>query len=291
MAASSDPSTRARSAAPRSSGPRATAASRASQLQAGQGGAAQGRHLRLPRPAQQEARLPPAVDHPHQRRRAPEGMTYGTFMHGLKLAGVELDRKVLADIAVRDPRRSDVLPRPPGRRPLPRSANGRTNHFPGRPRGALFRSMITSPDNYTAQAHPQAPAQEGAGASGLFVAEGEDLIEAAEAAGWEPEVLLLLRRGRGARAARPGQLAGVGQPRDRRLPPALVGARGDLSVYLHGVGDPGQRGHGHPLGPRAGRRPGGARPRLRRPVRAEGRAGEHGLAVRAAARAGGARGS
>jgi large subunit ribosomal protein L20 len=32
-----------------------------------------------------------------------EGLTYGTFMHGLKLAGVELDRKVLADIAVRDP--------------------------------------------------------------------------------------------------------------------------------------------------------------------------------------------
>ncbi len=32
-----------------------------------------------------------------------EGMTYGTFMHGLKAAGVELDRKVLADIAVRDP--------------------------------------------------------------------------------------------------------------------------------------------------------------------------------------------
>jgi len=32
-----------------------------------------------------------------------EGLTYGAFMHGLKLAGVELDRKVLADIAVRDP--------------------------------------------------------------------------------------------------------------------------------------------------------------------------------------------
>ena len=32
-----------------------------------------------------------------------EGLTYGRFMHGLKLAGVELDRKVLADIAVRDP--------------------------------------------------------------------------------------------------------------------------------------------------------------------------------------------
>jgi large subunit ribosomal protein L20 len=30
-------------------------------------------------------------------------MTYGTFIHGLKLAEIELDRKVLADIAVRDP--------------------------------------------------------------------------------------------------------------------------------------------------------------------------------------------
>ena len=32
-----------------------------------------------------------------------EGMTYATFMHGLRAAGIELDRKVLADIAVRDP--------------------------------------------------------------------------------------------------------------------------------------------------------------------------------------------
>ena len=30
-------------------------------------------------------------------------MSYGAFIHGLKLAGIELDRKVLADIAVRDP--------------------------------------------------------------------------------------------------------------------------------------------------------------------------------------------
>ena len=30
------------------------------------------------------------------------GLSYGTFMHGLKLAGIEIDRKVLADIAVRD---------------------------------------------------------------------------------------------------------------------------------------------------------------------------------------------
>ena len=32
-----------------------------------------------------------------------EGMTYGEFMHGMRLAEIELDRKVLADIAVRDP--------------------------------------------------------------------------------------------------------------------------------------------------------------------------------------------
>ena len=31
-----------------------------------------------------------------------EGMSYSQFMHGCKLAGIELDRKVLADIAVRD---------------------------------------------------------------------------------------------------------------------------------------------------------------------------------------------
>ena len=31
------------------------------------------------------------------------GMSYSTFIHGLKAAGCELDRKVLADLAVRDP--------------------------------------------------------------------------------------------------------------------------------------------------------------------------------------------
>ena len=30
------------------------------------------------------------------------GLTYARFMHGLKLAGIDLDRKVLADIAVHD---------------------------------------------------------------------------------------------------------------------------------------------------------------------------------------------
>ncbi|MCE2986595.1 MAG: 50S ribosomal protein L20, partial [Phenylobacterium sp.] len=32
-----------------------------------------------------------------------EGMTYARFIHGLELAGVQMDRKVLADIAGNDP--------------------------------------------------------------------------------------------------------------------------------------------------------------------------------------------
>ena len=31
------------------------------------------------------------------------GLTYSQFMHGVKLAGLELDRKILSDIAVREP--------------------------------------------------------------------------------------------------------------------------------------------------------------------------------------------
>jgi large subunit ribosomal protein L20 len=32
-----------------------------------------------------------------------QGLTYGVFMHGIKLAGIELDRKVMADIAMHEP--------------------------------------------------------------------------------------------------------------------------------------------------------------------------------------------
>jgi large subunit ribosomal protein L20 len=31
------------------------------------------------------------------------GMSYSVFMHGLKKAGIEIDRKVLSDIAINDP--------------------------------------------------------------------------------------------------------------------------------------------------------------------------------------------
>src|SRR3954452_8134311 len=75
---------------------------------------------------------------------------------------------------------------------------------------------------------------------GLFVAEGEDLVEAAAANGWEPEILLRAGEdvepdllpsslGSGARV--------VGGYRERWSEPG-----GDLSVYLHGVHDPGNVG-------------------------------------------------
>ena len=78
--------------------------------------------------------------------------------------------------------------------------------------------------------------------AGCSSAEGEDLIEAAEAAGWTPEILLrsgedvepeLLDRvsslGSGARV--------IGVYQQRWSEPS-----GDVCVYLHGVGDPGNVG-------------------------------------------------
>ncbi len=37
------------------------------------------------------------------------GLTYSQFVHGLKLAGIELDRKVLSDIATREPESFQAL--------------------------------------------------------------------------------------------------------------------------------------------------------------------------------------
>ncbi len=32
-----------------------------------------------------------------------QGLTYGVFMHGTKLAGIEIDRKIMADLAMHQP--------------------------------------------------------------------------------------------------------------------------------------------------------------------------------------------
>jgi TrmH family RNA methyltransferase len=102
--------------------------------------------------------------------------------------------------------------------------------------------MITSPDNSQLKLIRKLQRKKERDASGLFAAEGEDLIEAAEDAGWAPEVLLfagddvepeLLDRvsslGSGSRV--------IGVYRQRWSEPV-----GDLCVYLHAVGDPGNVG-------------------------------------------------
>jgi TrmH family RNA methyltransferase len=102
--------------------------------------------------------------------------------------------------------------------------------------------MITSRDNQQLKQIHKLQRKKERDASGLFVAEGEDLIAAAEAAGWTPEILLrsgedvepeLLDRvsslGSGARV--------IGVYRQRWSEPI-----GDVCVYLHGVGDPGNVG-------------------------------------------------
>jgi len=37
------------------------------------------------------------------------GLTYSQFMHGIKLAGLDLDRKVLSDLAIREPEAFQVI--------------------------------------------------------------------------------------------------------------------------------------------------------------------------------------
>ena len=54
--------------------------------------------LRLQGPPPQEARFPLAVDRAHRRACRAADISYSKFMDGLKKAGVELNRKVLADM-------------------------------------------------------------------------------------------------------------------------------------------------------------------------------------------------
>jgi RNA methyltransferase, TrmH family len=102
--------------------------------------------------------------------------------------------------------------------------------------------MITSPDNSQLKQIRKLQRKKERDGTGLFAAEGEDLVEAAAEAGWTPEILLradedvephLLERvsalGSGSRV--------IGVYRQRWAEP-----RGDVCVYLHGVGDPGNVG-------------------------------------------------
>jgi TrmH family RNA methyltransferase len=102
--------------------------------------------------------------------------------------------------------------------------------------------MITSKDNETLKLIRKLHLRKHREREGLFVAEGEDLIDAAAAANVDPEVVLVAGED-----VEPELLDGVstlgsgtrviGLFRERWSEPG-----GDLAVYLHGVGDPGNVG-------------------------------------------------
>ena len=115
--------------------------------------------------------------------------------------------------------------------------------------------MITSPDNQLLKTIRKLHERKHRERTGLFIAEGEDLVAAADGAGWEPEAMLVAAAG-GVTSLRehtprsyvePELLAaastlGSGARAIGIYPQRWAEPSGDLSVYLHGVGDPGNVG-------------------------------------------------
>jgi TrmH family RNA methyltransferase len=102
--------------------------------------------------------------------------------------------------------------------------------------------MITSKDNDKLKLIRKLADRKHRRREGLFVAEGEDLVEAAAAAGWEPS--LVLRAGEDVEPALLDSVSSLGSGtrvigvyplRPREASPGLC-------VYLHGLGDPGNVG-------------------------------------------------
>ena len=103
--------------------------------------------------------------------------------------------------------------------------------------------MITSNDNEKLKLIRKLRERKHREREGLFVAEGEDLVEAAGAAGCEP--VFLLRAGADVEPDLLDRVSslGSGTACPGRLPPdAGPRRRATLAVYLHGVGDPGNVG-------------------------------------------------
>jgi TrmH family RNA methyltransferase len=102
--------------------------------------------------------------------------------------------------------------------------------------------MITSPDNTQLKTIRRLHDKRHRTREELFVAEGEDLVKAADAAGWEPEIRLVAGEDVEPRLLDAVSTLGSGTRviavyRQRWSEPG-----GELAVYLHGVGDPGNVG-------------------------------------------------
>ena len=102
--------------------------------------------------------------------------------------------------------------------------------------------MITSPHNEKLKRIRRLRRRRERERTGLFLVEGEDLVAAAEAAGAEPELMLVADEDVDPRLLAEVSTLGsgtrvIGVYRQRWSRPG-----GELSVYLHGVGDPGNVG-------------------------------------------------
>jgi RNA methyltransferase, TrmH family len=102
--------------------------------------------------------------------------------------------------------------------------------------------MITSKDNFKLKLIRKLAERRHREREGLFVAEGEDLVAAAAAAGWEPEFVL-----RAGEDVEPELLdavstLGSGTRVIGVYPRTSVASTDGFYVYLHGVADPGNVG-------------------------------------------------
>jgi len=102
--------------------------------------------------------------------------------------------------------------------------------------------VITSPDNHQLKLIRKLAQKKHREREGLCVAEGEDLVEAALAAGLDPEVLLVAGED-----VEPALLHAVSELGSGTRVIGVFGQvwsepGGDLSLYLHGVRDPGNVG-------------------------------------------------
>ena len=244
-----------------------------------------------------------------------EGMSYSELIHGLEQGR---GRGQPQDARRDRGQRPRCVPPICGARPggCGRLARSRHSTLPGRAvKTARFfvpgeetttrrthprqdRPMIASPQNEKLKLVRKLRERKHREREGLFVTEGEDLVEAGLAAGARAALPADRRRLRasGGEEVEPELLAAVSVARLRargRSPSGRSAGprrRRPPCVYLHGVGDPGNVGAivrtAHALldGTVV------ARARLRRPLLAEGGAGQHGLDLRPAAGAGRARG-
>jgi TrmH family RNA methyltransferase len=102
--------------------------------------------------------------------------------------------------------------------------------------------LITSPDNEKLKRIRKLRSRRARDRTGLFVVEGEDLVAAAEAAGAEPELLLVAGENVEPRLLDAVSTLGSGTRVIGVYSQATSPPGGQLSVYLHGVADPGNVG-------------------------------------------------